>query len=187
MKAGNYGLLSLGLLAASVAISIGYGDWLLSERSGVIPGRAGITALPRITPVPEAARELMGKLQPQLARLAIPKEPSDRRVDLRLVGYEPVRYPTGRGPGSGLAAGSDHFPIHTLSMAFVSARHSFCVIDDQFHAQGETLVDGSRIAQIRPGGVQLEWQGIREWLEVRNNIAEMVPQEDRSMTTTASP
>ncbi len=185
MRAGNYGLLSLGMLTASLAISAGYGDWLLSEQAG--KGiRGSDPAPPRTIPVPQAVQQAMGELRPRLARLAIPAEPPDRSVDLRLVGYEPVRYPSGRGPRSGPATGSDPFPFHTLSMAFLSPQHSFCVIDDQFHALGETLADGSRITQIRHGRVQLGWQGIREWLEVHHSVVETASQEEHSIATAAS-
>ncbi len=171
MKPKVQAFVGLCVLVLSAAGSVWYGVWLVQEHAAV---RVVIDLPPaRAAPViPPGEQQAVAALLPEVRTLATPAPPADRRVDLSLFGYTPL------SDQQGLAGRGPHtLPVHVVSMAFVSDSHRFCVIDGRFYGQGDTLDDGTRVAQVVPKRVLLDKLGVQEWVKVENTHQPDVAQQ----------
>lgn len=161
------GVVAVAVILAGLAGAGGYAYYAYTQRV-MQATRVDLPPLPRIPPVPAGAMAEMDRLQPRLARLAVPTAPPPGAPDLGLFGYRPGVRLAGAGSAEPSSPGPDDFPRHVVSMAFVSPGLALCVVDGALRRPGERLDNGTRVVRIAPGRVLLEWEGIEEWFEVSN-------------------
>lgn len=160
----DQGVLIAGLLALSL---LGSGWYIFSEL-GEPTLQKRKTGLPPLTPVPSVDQKQersMRELKGNLARMVAPPALEEKSMDLRMFGHMPMEE---RPWGSPRRTPSRFLRDFNVTMAFVSEKSRFCVIDGKFQQQGDTLPDGTRIVKILPDRVLLDWHGTSKWVEVAN-------------------
>lgn len=160
----DQGVLIAGLLLLSLLVS----GWYIFSELGEPTGLRRQSGLPPLTPVPSVDQKQersMRGLKGNLARMVAPPALEEKDIDLRMFGYMPMKEQPWGQPRH---TPSRYLRDFNVTMAFVSEKNRFCVIDGKFQLQGDTLLDGTRIVKILPDRVLLDWHGTRKWVEVAN-------------------
>ena len=162
MKRKYSGLSAFIIFFLTVLLAVLYATWGPEWSMGRIHTLRKVTPPVDISvPSPSAIRE-MEKLQQGMKKLFEPREVGLSPVNLILFGYQPMGKSriTLKGAGTGLTARMDY----NLSLAFVSGKRRFCIIDGSFYEQGNHLKDGEKIIKIESNRVLIGNRQIKEWI-----------------------
>ena len=162
MKRKYSGLSAFIIFFLAVSLAVSYATWGPERSMGRIhalrkvkpPVDISVPALPVI--------QEMETLEREMKKLFKPHEMGSLPVNLILFGYQPVgkSRSTLKGVGTGLTARMDY----NLSLAFVSGKRRFCIIDGNFYEQGNHLKDGEKIIKIESNRVLIGNRQIKEWI-----------------------
>ena len=162
MKRKYSGLSAFIIFFLTVLLAVSYATWGSERSVGRMHTLRKVKPPVDISvPSPSAIRE-MEKLQQGMKKLFEPREIGLSPVNLILFGYQPMGKSriTLKGAGTGLTARMDY----NLSLAFVSGKRRFCIIDGSFYEQGNHLKDGEKIIKIESNRVLIGNRQIKEWI-----------------------
>jgi len=162
MKRKYSGLLTFIIFFLTVLLVASYATW----GTGKDPGRT--YTMRRVeppvnisVPAPSVIQE-METLAREIKDILQPHEMNFSPVNLILFGYQPVK--EARSALKGGSGGTPYRTDYNLSLAFVSGKNRFCVIDDIFYEEGSHLKDGARIIKVEPNRVLIRNREIKHWV-----------------------
>ncbi|MBF0625243.1 MAG: hypothetical protein HQL82_10605 [Magnetococcales bacterium] len=174
MKTKALGLVSIVVLGLSVVGNALYFS-LLAAQGESLQGGAGQpekekeTALPPVPPIDSILRSKVDKVRDRLAQLRNPHQPVVGELNLESVGFSREAIQVSETAAS---ASEENYSDRIISMAYVSDKDRFAVIDGQLYREGDEFGDtGARIRTITPEKVLIAGREIRQWVKVDNPLA----------------
>lgn len=161
MKRKYSGFITAIIMIFTLLLTVSYGIWESGKKMNEIQIKKRITPLPVISVPTISVINEMERLGNEMAALIRPQKSDISHVDLGLFGYQPVIM--GRHAlrtATGEAVSTDY----VLSLAFVSGKRRFCIIDDVFYEEGNSLPDGAEIIQIESSRVMIKSRNIMHWI-----------------------
>ena len=162
MKGKYSGLITCTVALVAIVISISFIKLGIGRDVGQVYKIKHTPTSTAIDIPSQSSVKEMEKLDAVMDRLARIRETDTPGVNFILFGYQPVerlRY-SFNGKTHGVLT-----PMrYVLSLAFVSGKKRFCVIDSAFYEEGGNLPDGARIIRVEPDRVLLSNRKIERWI-----------------------
>lgn len=145
----------------TLLLTVSYGIWVSGKKMNEIQIKRKITPLPVISVPTVSVINEMEHLEHEMDALIRPRKGDKSHVDLSLFGYEPV---TMAGHVLRTTTGEAISTDYVLTLAFVSEKRRFCIIDDVFYEEGNKLPDGAEIVKIESIRVMVRSRKITYWV-----------------------
>jgi hypothetical protein len=173
MKRKYSGLITAIIMTLTLLLTVSYGIWESGKKMNGIQIKRRITPLPVISVPSISVINEMERLEHEMDALIKPREGDKSRVDLSLFGYQPV---TMGGHTLRTTTGESISTDYVLTLAFVSGKRRFCIIDDVFYEEGNNLPDGAEIVRIESSRVMVKSRNIMYWVPLTKK--EVTPQKE---------
>jgi len=145
----------------TLLLTASYGIWVSGKKVNEIQIKRKIIPLPVISVPTVSVINEMERLEHEMDALIRPRKGDNSHVDLSLFGYKPV---TMGGHVLRTTTGEAISTDYVLTLAFVSGKRRFCIIDDVFYEEGNKLPDGAEIVKIESIRVMVRSRKITYWV-----------------------
>lgn len=161
MKPKHQGLTATLILVLSLVIAIGYTGYSFQDGTKPIKNVAPVMPVNINVPDPQEIH-LMRRLSSKLKALSFPTDSLLERASLEIFGDK--RSVDEILTDADVKNGYSKNLEYDLTFTFSSGRRRFCIIDDVFYAQGETLPDGGKILQVEAHKVLIQKESKQVWI-----------------------
>jgi hypothetical protein len=163
MKSRYLGILAQGMALVSFFMIVGIAAWIGHSRMRASSDADRLAAIPE---APKAELADITRLYPRLSELARPRKGAGGDVNFLMLGFSNTSLAS---QGSLVAASLEDFSHHAVTMAFVSDKGRYAVIDGVLYREGEVLEgSGGALRTVTPDKVLIAGREVRQWLEVSN-------------------
>lgn len=161
-----HGISAVGMFMAVFA-AIGAYLYIADSGATIRPRISHLEPVQAIAVPPDAVLKEMERLQAMMKTLVIPPGPKAEPVDLHLFGYHPVAGSRQRSEAAFRPrAGTGSLAGYILTMALVSSKKRFCIVNGMMYNQGSLLPGGEKIVKIEPKRILVSHLQTDRWIEM---------------------
>lgn len=177
MKARHIASAAMAGALLSLSGTLYFFGWSAFDANLIGPDRTARVDLGDVPPIDPGLRNTVKDLYERLGEIARPRAHRAGEVNFRMLGFR--QEAAQRGRAAMVLSSEERFDDHVVSMAYVTDRQRFAVIDGKLYSEGDRIEgSGGHVRTITPDKVLIADREVRQWLEVKNRQAKAKPEAE---------